>query len=662
MECLRVALFLVSNSFQIGEHDESSKPRLWGRRSRESELRDTEEEQISKEDQTIMAVLHMSGLNTLQSLRHLLSVPGVTAQAIAQKLFASAVRTQDLKTVRMVLKARMSPDTPVLHDGFSNPPLILAAQIRDSAVALEMSRLLLSHHAGSKEPEVVEGALSHAIRSKNQELVKIFLARGVPIAGESLKAAIETEIPSLFQMLLDVDCDVNKRTDNYMTMGYTILGVAVKRNDIPLTKKLLALGAEVDALQDVTFQEKDQCLYFDTTTLGLAVKEGNDEMINHLLAAHANVNHEATTDSYIPPLVLAVANGHNSATQRLLAAGADVSVGDATRGKTLVQRALDRHDLEMSRMLMANGASVDGKLIEDYYTSMLYKKAKQEDLDTVALLLSWGARVDEIHDEVPDTVLGAAISRGHCEMIQTLLQAGATNTGRMLIGIGNLKTAKYLEQLGMLSDILLRCGQPILVSAIRKETNGRGDGLVQYLLDLDVDRQRGTVGLQPFELGAKSHRDSSMVTKSPLAETIFWRNVPLAKTLVERGAPVTDHELTIAVEVYRCHGDYDFLSLLLRELLSVLVQSPTPLGRLCNMIISSFSSSAFWTLDLIHGAKSFPTDFMSSYISTNCTALSNTSSWTLCSKKPLYISMVRRSKRSFEPQRGPPQRRDGLLP
>jgi hypothetical protein len=241
VECLQVALFLISNNSRIGESNEWSKMRS----------------KVSEVDRTIMAVFHMSGLNTIQSFRHLLSVPGVTAQAMAQKPFASAVTTRDLQTVRMVLKAGMSPDTPVLHHGRRTSPLILAAQTRDSAVALEMSHLLLSHNAGFKEPKVLEQALFHAIKSENQELVKTFLSTGAHITAESLEAAIETEIPGLFQILLDVDCDVNKRTGNSPTAGYTILRVAVEKNDIPLTKKLLALGAEVDELQSVTIQEED---------------------------------------------------------------------------------------------------------------------------------------------------------------------------------------------------------------------------------------------------------------------------------------------------------------------------------------------------------------------------------------------------------------------
>lgn len=186
----------------------------------------------------------------------------------------------------------------------------------------------------------------------------------------------------------------------------------------------------------------------------------------------------------------------------------------------------------------------------------------------MALRLSWGARVNETYDDFPDTVLGVAIINGDCAMIEILLQAGATNTERMLTQIGSLEVAKYLDQLGMLSGIVLRYGQPILVSAIQEESLGKGDGLVEYLLDLDVGR---TVWCQPCELRAKGYSrfDSftiSPFTISPLAKAISCQNVTLTRILVERGAPVTDHELCKAVK--RCYGceNYDFLSLLMPEL------------------------------------------------------------------------------------------------
>ncbi|KAB8225869.1 ankyrin [Aspergillus novoparasiticus] len=568
-ECLRVALFFISNNFKICE------PRSNGF---ENFFDQGNTEQIGSSDGLILSVFRISGLNNTQSLRRLLSVPGATAQAIAQRLFASAIRARDLRSIGMMLEAGMSPDTPVMVQWRPTPPLIVAAKTQDLAVGLEMSRLLLSYSTDSAIPKVLEAAVFEAIKSKNMVLVAVLLSKGAPVSANSLRAAVMSRVAWLFEFLIQAGGDINQRCKGIRSTGSSPLGVAIAIDDMSLTKRLLALGADVDALQRVKFQENDQLLCLKTTALGVAVNCGDDDMIRLLLASNANVNYKATGDRYLPPLVLAVAKGLKFATRQLLAAGADISIANGTRGKTLVQRALDRHDLEICRMLIAHGAVVDRKLMEDYYTSTLYNKVKEGDLDTVALLLAWGARVNDTYDDVPDTVLGVAISCGYCEIIQALQHAGAINTGQMLIEIGDLKTAKYLERVGMLQNILLRYGQPILVSAIRKETerrfNSRGEwkdvwqdgGLVRYLLDLDVDRQCGMVGRFPFELGTSSPYGLSIVTTSPLAKAIQCVNMSIAKVLIERGAPVTDVELTQAVEEYRAGVSYNFLSLLLSRL------------------------------------------------------------------------------------------------
>ncbi|GAT21829.1 hypothetical protein RIB2604_01100730 [Aspergillus luchuensis] len=599
VQCLQVAFFLLSNNFKISEPDDNSwnsNIRNHLKRPSDDEMngdfdhewdflshnKQPEQPRTSKEDQTIMALFYLSGLNTVSNLKDLLSLPGATAQVISHKLFASAVRSKDVRAVWMALKAGMSPDTKVLHDGWLVPPLIVASNFRDPRAALDMCNLFLSYGSGLKNVEVLEWALCQAIYSRNNELVKLFLARNIPITGEALCAAIKTETPDILSMLLDVDPNINKRSGDVYDL--TILGLAVDRNDVSLTKYLLGLGADVDAIQDVKFREN--CI-LKSTTLGLAIRKGNDDIIDLLLEANPNINHQEASDKYIPPLVLSVEveYGAINITRRLLSAGAEVSTGDGIQGMSLVQRALKKNDLETSRLLISYGARVEPTQMEKYYTSILYKNVEMNNLDTAISLLSWGARKDEIYNGVPDTILGAAIANGHCEMIRSLLQAGATNTGRSLIQIGNLETTVYLEQLGLLPEILHRYGQPILVSAI-KMSRGGDDGLVRYLLDRNIDKQPKNVGLEPFsDMKKYSRRQTrsrfswwhperfgiSDVCTSPLAAAIdsldFPKSLSLAKLLIERGARIGDLELTAAVEHYQCDSkQFEILQLLLDNL------------------------------------------------------------------------------------------------
>ncbi|KAL2822787.1 ankyrin [Aspergillus cavernicola] len=569
-EYLRVAMFLISNNFLVGEF-ELPEPRL---KAPESALRYTDAAQICK-DQAIIAVFQLSGLDNLQCLRNLLLLPGMTAHAFCEKVFASAVRACDLQTMQTLLKAGMDPDAAILYNDWLDSPSTVAALVREPKIALEMSCLLLSHGAGSKDLTLLQPALFYAIDSKNEDLIKVLFQKGVPVNERMLQKAIETENSHLFQMLLDADWDINEMMhDNSRRTSFTVLGLAVQKNDVILMQTLLALGAEVDALQGITLGEKDEYFSGISTALGLAVEEGNDEMINCLLEAGANVNHRTITDRYITPLTLGVVSGHKRATRRLLAEGADVSVRYIGSSKTLIERALEQDDLEMSRMLMAHGARVDEDVLKRYYTTILYDVVKRNEIETVAYLLSWGARLDQVYDRVPDTVLGAAISEGHSEIVQTLLLAGARDTGQKLIKIGNLKTAKYLAQYEILADLLFRCGQPVLVSAIREEAYGTGDGLVQCLLELEVDKQHRTIGIQPFKFKGRPERDIASVMVTPLRAAICCGNLLLAKHLIERGAPITDLELTAAVSIYAHKRNYNSLLLLLAELSDHPCQAP----------------------------------------------------------------------------------------
>lgn len=544
-ECLRLALFLISNNFLVGDQDEIT-----------------------------MEVFRMSRLNTLQKFGRLLSTPGTAAHAIALKFFASAIRIHDLRVVRMMLEAGMNPDTLVIYNNDPTPPLALAAQIENPAVVLEMTHLLLSYNAGSNRPEVLESALYHAIRLKNQHLVEILTSRGARMSADSLSVALLSQIPGLLQVLFNADWAVHTRTNTeHIGKGQkfrvfhsscTILGIAVRSNNITLVTEALARGADVDALQGIKTLPWNSTYESVTTALGLAAIEGNNAIINILLSAHADVNHTPREEQYIPPLVLAVEYGHKSTIQRLFEAGADVSVADATERTTLIQRALQTGHLELIITLKDIGAKSDQEAIEDHLASDLFRNVTQNNIDTVATLLNLGANVNKIHYRVPDTVLGAAISEGHCEMIRILLQAGATNTGEMLIRIGNLETAKCLEQLGMLRDILLNSGQLILVSAIKSENRC----LVEYLMDLCIDQQHGHIGRQLFNSIYRyvtTYREVRQVATSPLAAAIFRGNYLLAEALIERGAPITDVELWEAVERYGRHDDYDFIYLLLHK-------------------------------------------------------------------------------------------------
>ncbi|KAI9376178.1 ankyrin [Aspergillus egyptiacus] len=595
VERIHVALFLLSNGFGFPHSstvfwDSFTPARL---KQAEDNLRsrtDPIKPIIGQEDQTVMAIFQLSGLNTVANLQRLLSAPGPTAYSIAHRLLEVAVRSGDIKTLRMFLKAGMDPDTPIRGDHGSTSPLVLVSTFSDAKIGLDMCKLFLSFGSGLKDIRQRKAALCKAIRSRNWEIVKFLLAKNVPLSPRALRVAIEIQEGILVNILpshLDFDIDKPLRYGKGGVM--TLLGVAVDRENIPMMKYLLGLGANVDAIQGLSYTYASTGT--KSTTLGLAIEKGatekgNGDIIDLLLDAHANVNHRDPSEDFIPPLAVAIEWGAKNLVSRLLSAGADVRICDRVQGQTLVQRALQWDDLELARLLIFYGATAEPRQMEDYYTSILYKHVQENSLDTVMALLSWGARKNEIYNVFPDTVLGAAIERGHCEMVGLLVQAGMTDTGEGLFEIGNLKTAVYLEQLGWLPEILRRSGQPILVSAIRRkgprkknlhlrgirERKGEDDGLIEFLLERNIDQQLRNEGFRLGYCRAKPDRQqlpessTKWLCISPLEAAIAFldltQSISLAKLLVERGAPISDHELASAVERWKISGDRQYFELI----------------------------------------------------------------------------------------------------
>lgn len=145
----------------------------------------------------------------------------------------------------------------------------------------------------------------------------------------------------------------------------------------------------------------------------------------------------------------------------------------------------------------------------------------------------------------PGSVLGAAIGNGDRSLIQLLRDAGATVVKRKLRRIRNLDTAIYLQQIGILQQILQTCGHRILATALLTHDSD----LAHYLLfdnNVDINSQRASI--EEFNAG-----------QTPLRAAIESHNIFFSKAALDRGARVTEYELTAAVGVcLASSGNTDF--------------------------------------------------------------------------------------------------------
>lgn len=157
--------------------------------------------------------------------------------------------------------------------------------------------------------------------------------------------------------------------------------------------------------------------------------------------------------------------------------------------------------------------------------------------------MSYEATLDDVYDDFPDSILGAAIAQGSCDFIKVLKIAGVTPEGHRIPCIPNMETLCCLQAIGFLPIILQNSGQMILTCAILQAND---DGLVKVLLDLNVDQCETRLG--PLE-NFKHWSDSLSLPecRTPLEAALTRRNLPLARTLISRGATPTEHDLNAIV-------------------------------------------------------------------------------------------------------------------
>lgn len=141
-EFMRIALYLSSNNLDLGHDEHDLTPNTEG------------EDGEKKKDRLIINLLRISGALNISNIRSLVSLKGATAEAIAEKSFASAVRSSDLQAMELMLEAGMSPDSLATNDeGECSSPLVYAARIKDNEVSVKMARLLLLHKANVSKPQ-----------------------------------------------------------------------------------------------------------------------------------------------------------------------------------------------------------------------------------------------------------------------------------------------------------------------------------------------------------------------------------------------------------------------------------------------------------------------------------------------------------------------------
>ena len=227
------------------------------------------------------------------------------------------------------------------------------------------------------------------------------------------------------------------------------LAAAAAKGDLSEVRRLLASGADVDALDS-------------RSALMHAVREGHRDVAEALLAAGTDAN---AWDSEDFALMLAVRNGHREMARALLAAGAGVN-SRGSDGKTALMVAAANGSKEVAKLLLEHGADVDA-LDSDGSALMYAVRGGRREVAVALLDAGADANARAVSSE---TVLLQASFRGDLDLMKMLIKNGARVNARMIDSSNAL-----IRQCGIHADldvirVLLDSGADLNASRHNGET------------------------------------------------------------------------------------------------------------------------------------------------------------------------------------------------
>jgi ankyrin repeat protein len=227
------------------------------------------------------------------------------------------------------------------------------------------------------------------------------------------------------------------------------------------------------------------------------------------------------------PLQHAVYDGNKPEVERLLAAGADVSLANAY-GATAMGLAAEVADTAMLKLLLAAGADADSPNPEGQTALMLV--ARTGNVEAARLLIDHGATVDAREHWGEQTALMWASARRHPEMMELLIAHGAAVDLRSTFR----DYQRHVTAEGRPKNMDSGGFTPLLYAA-RENCVGCVDVLLAHGADINLPDPDGV---------------------SPLHLAVMNANWDLAKKLIEAGADVDQWDIYGEAPLFAAIGMY----------------------------------------------------------------------------------------------------------
>lgn len=250
-----------------------------------------------------------------------------------------------------------------------------------------------------------DGKTAYSLAFGNDELVDLLKNAGANTnPSYLLLLAIEHNNAQSAKAMIDnreaLGLDINEQVPQYKTIKLEYGGVegpiyeypltlAIKKDNLEITKHLLEAGASLAIESDKTYDEYTQLTDNKETPIILAVKEENEDIVDLLLKENVNRERDAynrfdinkASELNFTALYKAVENQDSNIVKKLLEAGANPNFNNGPNKTTPIIGAAQIGDLDLVKILFE--ADADPLLKDAFGTDALYTAYNNGDIRIV---------------------------------------------------------------------------------------------------------------------------------------------------------------------------------------------------------------------------------------------------------------------------------------
>lgn len=386
---------------------------------------------IDKNDMKLLDMLLNNGADANKGMAHAVTKKNVV---IVKKLLDNSADPNS--QIKQATKAKSFGMVEAMIDAGADANLGIkeAIDLNETRIAI----LLLDSGAdGSAKEYIIK-----ACENSNEKLVEKLIEKGAD-ANNGMKIAINKNSTGIVNKLIDAGADASDPA--FIKQSVTV------ENEV-ITKKLLEAGADPNNGIKISVEKNNLAI------TKLLIANGADASSRELLMSAVRHNSEMLTEVLFEAganpeeaVKPAIEAGAHIVVEQLVSMGQDVATAD------YLNTAVSRKHSATAGIILKNGVDANSPVVTGSGYKMLHVACKNNDLNTVQVLLQFDADPTAVASSTGDTPLHVAVSnkgKTSASIVEALIAAGAdvnakNNSGDIVFQMAKgTKVKKVLKKNG----------------------------------------------------------------------------------------------------------------------------------------------------------------------------------------------------------------------